>query len=219
MKLSELVIEDFKVGEKAVSIYDDSFIGDVVFDGVLDNLNNNKWCIVFGNSNQINERARTVIEKYREGRFEKIVLCGGTKGISNTNNRESEASRIKKIIIEEGIPKDIIYMDEDSSNTFENINNAINIINELDSGVTSVSIISGEYHLKRCALAFSKMYPDIEITLIPSYDGYADKDNWFNSSGDWNTGKCMVIWERNLLTKYAKDGKITDIDIDKVKIK
>ena len=94
MKLSQLTVESFKVGETANTIYDDSIITDVVFSGVSDNLKNNKWCIVFGNSVQIDERVKTVIQKYREGRFEKIILCGGTGGISNSaNNNESEASR------------------------------------------------------------------------------------------------------------------------------
>ena len=42
MKLSELEVETFKVGEPANTIYDDKIITDVVFSGVSDNLNNNK---------------------------------------------------------------------------------------------------------------------------------------------------------------------------------
>ena len=65
MKLSELEVEDLKVKEPATSIYDDAFISDVVFGNMGDNNENNDWCIVFGNSNQINERAKTIIEKYK----------------------------------------------------------------------------------------------------------------------------------------------------------
>ena len=219
MKLSDLIIEDFKVREPAISMYDDAFITDVVFGDIADNNKNNKWCIVFGNSNQIVERARTVIQKYKEGRFEKIILCGGTAGISNlNNNNESEASRIKKIINAE-IKDNYIYMDEQSQNTFENIDNAMKIILNEDGDVNSLSIITGEYHLKRCLLAFQKKYPNIHVTTIPSYDGYADKNNWFNGSNEWNTGRCIVTWERNLLTKYAKEGKIFDYEIRKSKFK
>lgn len=220
MKLSDLVVEDLKVREPAVSMYDDEFITEIVFSGIADNKKNNKWCIVFGNSNQIEERARTVTQKYKEGRFEKIILCGGTAGISNINNsNESEASRIKRIIINTGIKEDYVYMDEQSQNTFENIDNAMKIILNEDNDVSSLSIITGEYHLKRCLLAFAKKYPDIQVTTIPSYDGYADKNNWFNGSNEWNTGRCIVTWERNLLTKYAKEGKIFDYEIRKAKLK
>lgn len=220
MKLSHLTVEAFSVGEPANTIYDDSLITDVVFSGSSDDLNNNKWCIVFGNSVQVDERVKTVIQKYKEGRFEKIILCGGTGGISNsTNNKESEASRYKKKIVAAGIPESCIYLEEQSQNTFENINNAMKIIFREDVIIDSLSIITSEYHLKRCYLAFAKMYPHISITMIPAYDGYSDKDNWFNSSNEWNTGRCMVTWERNLLTKYAKDDKIADCDIKQEKLK
>ena len=220
MKLSELTVESFKVGEPANTIYDDTLITNVVFSGVSDDLSNNKWCIVFGNSVQVDERVATVIQRYREGRFKKIVLCGGTGGISNSSkNSESEASRYKKKIVAAGIPDDCIYLEEQSQNTFENIENAMKIINQEDAAVDSLSIVTSEYHLKRCYLAFSKMYPHISVTMIPARDGYSDKDNWVNSSNEWDTGRCMVTWERNLLTKYAQDNKIADCDIKQDKLK
>ncbi len=218
MKLSELSTEQFKVGEPAVSIYDDEFITEIVFGGIADDLKINDWCIVFGNSIQVDERVKTVIQKYREGRFKKIVLCGGTGGISNSsNNNESEARRYEKKIVEAGIPSSCIYLDEQSQNTFENIDNAMKIIAQESGQVESLTIITSEYHLKRCYLAFAKKYPHISVTTIPAYDGYSDRNNWFNSTNDWNTGRCMVTWERNLLTRYAKEDKIADCEINKEK--
>ena len=215
MRLSDLIVEDLKVREPADSIYDDEFITDVVFGNLSDDKVNNDWCIVFGNSTQINERAKTVIEKYKEGRFNKIVLCGGTGGISNLdNNNESEASRIKKIILEAGIPETSIYTEDQSHNTFENIDNAMEIILRVNTNIKSLSIIAGEYHLMRCVLSFLKKYPNISITTIPSYDGYADRNNWFKDSNEWNRGRCKVIWERNMLTKYAKEDLIVDCEIN-----
>ena len=212
MKLSDLELDNLKVKEPAISIHDDNIITSVVYDGIKDDMKNNKWCIVFGNSSQINERAKATFEKYKEKRFEKIVLCGGS---SNINNKESEANRIRKILIEKGIPDNCIYMDEKSQNTFENIDNAMKIILENENNINSLSIITSEYHLKRCFLSFVKKYPNISITTIPAYDGYSDKLNWFKDSNEWNRGRCMVIWERNMLTKYAKDGKIVDCEINK----
>lgn len=50
--------------------------------------------------------------------------------------------------------------------------------------IETLLIITSEYHLKRCILAFKKKYPNIAITPIPAYDGYSDKANWFNSSNE-----------------------------------
>ena len=216
MKLSELEVENLKIREPAESIYDDVFISEVVYGNLSDDNNYNEWCIVFGNSNLINERAKTIIEKYNEGRFNKIVLCGGAAGISNVDNiEESEASRMKKLILEAGIPETCIYLEDQSRNTFENVDNAMKIILSENKNVESLSIITGEYHLMRCVLTLKKRYPNITVTTIPSYDGYADKNNWFMGSNEWNKGRCMVIWERNLLTKYAKENLIADYEITK----
>lgn len=62
--------------------------------------------------------------------------------------------------------------------------------------------------------SYFKNYPFLHITTIPAYDGYSDKDNWYLGSNEWNGGRCMVIWERNLLTKYAKEEKIQDCYIN-----
>ena len=221
MRLSDLVVEEYKIREPAVTIYDDAFITDVVFNNVCDDNANNKWCIVFGNSIQLHERANTTIKKYFEGRFKKIVVCGGSAGISNIDsvNNETEASRIKKILVEAGIPESSIVTEESSNNTFENIDNAMDIILSKDADTDSVSIVTSEYHLKRCYLAFLRKYPQIKVTTIPAFDGYTDRDNWFNSSNEWNSGRCTIIWERNLLTKYAKENKIFDCEISKVRLK
>lgn len=69
MKLSEFEVEKFKIKEPALSIYSDEEISCVVYDGVFDDKKNNDWVIVFGNSNQIQERIKTVYESYCNGRF------------------------------------------------------------------------------------------------------------------------------------------------------
>ncbi len=216
MLLGSLKLDDLKLREPANSMYDDSLITEAVFGGISDDGRNNKWCIVFGNSLQIKERAATVVYEYQKKRFKKIVLCGGTKGISNNGNGESEASRMKKILVESGIPEDAIYLDEESINTFENIDNAMKIISR-EEDVKSLSIITSEFHLKRCFLTFKKKYPDVAVTTISSRDGYSDKYNWRETGNHWNSGRCMVIWERNLLTKYAQEGKIADEELSRVR--
>lgn len=215
MKLSELEIDNLKVGTEAFSIYDDKIITGIVYDDIKADQKCHKWCLVFGSSTQMNERAQTVIEQYYAGRFAKIILCGGKNGINNSALKNtSEAASMQEISLTSGIPKTAIYLDENSQNTFENITNAFHIINSDDSNIQSIAVISSEYHLKRCKLAILKNYPFLHITTIPAYDGYSDKDNWYLGSNEWNGGRCMVIWERNLLTKYAKEEKIQDCYIN-----
>ena len=52
------------------------------------------------------------------------------------------------------------------------------------------------------------------LTMIPSKDGYSDRDNWFLSSKEWNSGRSIVEYEAHLLVKYAGEGKIYDMEIN-----
>lgn len=47
MKLSELEIDNLKVGTEAFSIYDDKIITDIVYDDIKDDQKCHKLCLVF----------------------------------------------------------------------------------------------------------------------------------------------------------------------------
>ena len=57
-----------------------------------------------------------------------------------------------------------------------------------------------------------KKIPNLEIILIPSKDGLSLSDN------TWNSGRSLALYEANLLIKYAKENKIADIEIWKIRI-
>lgn len=118
---------------------------------------------------------------------------------------------MKNLAISLGVNEDDILIDDASSNTFENIENAMKL---LPSNINHISIITSEFHLKRCYAIFKKHYPNISITMISSKDGFSDRDNWFLSDDFWNFGRSLVTYEAQLLVKYAKEKKIYDLEIN-----
>ena len=54
---------------------------------------------------------------------------------------------------------------------------------------------------------------ELEYTLVPSKDGFSDKENWFNSDNSWNSGRSLVTFEAKVLIKYAIEDKIYNLDI------
>lgn len=58
-----------------------------------------------------------------------------------------------------------------------------------------------------------KKFPNLEVILIPSKDGFSDNNNWFLSDNIWNPGRSLATYKANLLIRYAKENKIADIDI------
>ncbi len=202
MKLSEITKE---------TLTDDD-IQKIVYENINDNGKRTIYGLVFGNSMLINERVRTAVDAYRNNRIKKIIFSGGSNGISNQDNDTiPEAVKMKNLAIELGVNEEDILIDDTSNNSFENVENSFNLIG--NENISSIAIITSEFHLKRCMAIIKKQFPNLEIILIPSKDGFSDSNNWFLSDNSWNSGRSLATYEANLLIRYAKENKIADIDI------
>lgn len=189
----------------------DEEIQKIVYSDVGDSGKNTMYGIIFGNSMLTKERVTTAAEAYEAGRISKIIFCGGNNGISNQNNDIiPEATKMKELAIKMGIKEEDILIDDQSKNSFENVDNAFKLI---DQEIDSIAIITSEFHLKRCMAIIKKKFPSIEVIMIPSKDGFSDSDNWFLSDNSWNSGRSLAIYEANLLIKYAKENKIFDLNV------
>lgn len=207
MKLSE-------INNKTLN---DDKIQNIVYSKIEDDGLSSKYGLVFGNSMLIKERTLMAVKIYKEKRVNKLIFMGGQQGISNqANSNISEADRMKELAISLGVLKNDILIDNKSNNTFENINNALEIIGEEIKSIKNIVIVTSEFHLKRCLGILKKKLPNINVSLVGVKDGKTDSENWFLSDNSWNTGRSIVTYEANLLIKYAKEGKIVDFDINSI---
>ena len=160
----------------------------------------------------IKERVNKAVDAYQQKRITKVIFTGGINGISNEEkDKIPEAQKMKALAIKQGIKACDIITEEESNNTFENIDNTMNLLKK--EKISAIALITSEFHLKRCMAIMKKKYPNIKTILIPSFDGLTDKNNWYLSDTSWNTGRSIVTYEANLLIKYAKEGKIEDVNI------
>lgn len=193
----------------------DEDINAIVYSSIFDNGNYSKYCLVFGNSMLLKERVETAVREYKNKRFEKIIFMGGVNGVSNQDNSNiAEALKMKELAIKLGVKEENILLDTTSNNTFENVDNALELLKDELSTIKSLTIITSEFHLKRCYAILKKKLPWMEVTLISAKDGFTDKDNWFLSDNSWNSGRSLATYEAHLLVKYAKKDKIADLEID-----
>ncbi len=189
----------------------DEQIENIVYSNIEDDGLSSEYAFVFGNSMLIKERVNTSVDAYRSGRVKKIIYMGGSNGISNQDNSTiPEAIKMKELALSLEVKEDDILIDDTSNNTFENIENAMKL---LPRDVSHISIITSEFHLKRCYAILKKNYPNISVTMISSKDGFSDRDNWFLSDNSWNSGRSLATYEAHLLVKYAKENKIYDLEI------
>lgn len=195
----------------------DEQIDSIVFTNIDDDKLNSEYALVFGNSMLIEERVTTSVNAYKDSRIKKMIFIGGINGISNQDNSSiSEAFKMKELALSLGVKESDILIDDKSNNTFENIENAMKL---LPKNVNHISIITSEFHLKRCYAILKKNYPNILVTMIASKDGFSDKDNWFLSDNSWNSGRSLATYEAHLLVKYAKENKIYDLEVNNIKFR
>lgn len=192
----------------------DKDIATIVYSNIKDNGKTSKYGLVFGNSMLIKERVAKAVELYNNKRIQKVIFMGGTNGVSNQNNSIiPEADKMKELAIEAGINENDIILENTSNNTFENIDNAMTLLKDEIDTIKNITVITSEFHLKRCYAILKKNYPNINITLVPAKDGFSDSDNWFLSDNSWNSGRSLATYEAHLLIKYARENKIEDLEI------
>lgn len=205
MKLSEINNENLTYNQ----------IEKIVFSNINDSGKSAKYGIVFGSYTLQKYRIDQATSLYKEGRVEKLILTGGKGGISNQNNENvPEAELMKDTLVKNGISSQDLILDNSSNSTIENGINVAKILNNLNENIQEVILISSEFHLKRCMAIMKKYYKaNIDYILVPAKDGFIDKENWFLSDKEYNSGRNLVEFEANLLIKYAKEGKIYDLNI------
>ena len=190
----------------------DEQIDDIVYSNIEDEGLSSEYALVFENNMLINERVTTAINTYKKGRIKKIIFMGGVNGASNQDNSTiQEAIKMKELALSLGANKEDILIEDTSNNTFENIENAMKL---LPKDINHISIITSEFHLKRCYAILRKNYPYISVTMISSKDGFSDRNNWFLSDNSWNSGRSLATYEAHLLVKYAKENKIYDLEVN-----
>ena len=104
------------------------------------------------------ERINHAVELYNDGYVETIIMTGGV----GKGNIRSEADIAREYAEQKGVPAEAILIEEDSSITKENLENAKKVMNE--NGVNTALIVSDPLHMKR-AMLYAK---DLGMTAYSS---------------------------------------------------
>jgi len=92
------------------------------------------------------ERINHAIWLYQNGYVDKLIFTGGKDG----NSEVSDASVAKKYAIENSVPAEDIFIEEESTITQENIQFSAQIVKE--NGWSNVIIVSDPLHMKQAML-------------------------------------------------------------------
>ncbi|HBG81856.1 TPA: hypothetical protein DDW69_03365 [candidate division CPR2 bacterium] len=106
-----------------------------------------------------------------------IIFSGAAedKGISN-------AAAMKKIALEQNVPKDKILMEEESKTTYENAKNVKEILEE--KSIKKIILVTSPYHQKRAYLTFRSVLGDsYQILNHSAIDSTWRRSKWWQNPG------------------------------------
>jgi len=160
--------------------------------------------IVFGT--RYSDPIEKVFELYRNKLVSKILVSGGKNKVTG----EKEASMMRDRLIKLGVEKENILIEEESTNSLENVLfSKIIIENKIGfKNIKKIIAVVKHYHSRRALMTLKKHFPK-NIELIPApYDIYGfTKNNWFEKE----KGREKVMSEWNKIKKYLKKKDIEEL--------
>ena len=157
----------------------------------------------------LNERLRHLLSVIKDKKYNKIVLTGGF----GDNGDFNEAEYMYNYLIENGVEKDRILIENKSTTTEENNENVLNML-DLNSikKRTNIVLITQQVHMRRIMLHWKKIIDNPNIIFYYDYveDSVITYENVISNSDLLMEVKRQV--EKTI--KFIKEGVYVDTDIE-----
>ena len=183
----------------------------LLFQGLEDTGESVDCIIVLGSIKASKYRVPVAVDAYNTGRAHRIMLCGG-KIREFSDARYSEAEDMYKAVLELGVSKENVILENASQNTVENI--LFSLI-ELQrtfclNEVHRVLLVTTTYHMRRSLAIAQYLFPK-HITIIPcpANDNHTRRDNWMNTPVGIERAKREAL----KIVEYVNNGVIPDFEI------
>ncbi|MER6007406.1 YdcF family protein [Nonomuraea angiospora] len=146
-------------------------------------------------------------DRYHAGLAPLIIVTGGV----NRHNGIIEGRTFQRLLVERGVPEDVIRCEDQSANTWQNVEFALPFLQEaLLSGLT-VTAVSKWYH-RRTIHMLKTLLPDIGAFHTIGWEPvYAGK---FVTRADWPSipdGRRRVIREWEEVSRRVADGSLASL--------
>ena len=122
----------------------------IVLSGPVNNFKSPKDRVYIGRGS---DRFLHTADLYRKGLIKNVVVTGGHKPLSG--KIESEAEKIKEVLMKCGVPDSVIFWEADAKNTRENAINSAKILFEKFPDQKYLVITSG-FHMRRSLACFDQ---------------------------------------------------------------
>lgn len=165
------------------------------------------FAFVFGTYHS--EPAYIAADLLKCGIVARVILTGG----KNRLTEENEANKHLGILLQNGIPRDFIVVEGESTNTRENVVFALReIANCLDiKGIRSLVVVAKWYHCRRGIMTLKRYMPEGIHYFATTYevDDGTRSGWWLTEEGYQRTMK-----EQRLISEGLARGEIAEVRAD-----
>jgi len=159
---------------------------------------------VFGTRYDEFLRAETACRLWREGLFRRAIVSGGVTAGSHL----SECEIIKPLMVEGGVPADLILEEHRAANTGENAIFSLPVIDAAFGlkNIRSVICLGNTWTGRRYAMTLHRHWPEVEKMLLTV-------DNFATPRGQWHTDPAFrrrVLAEWDKIEPYKARGFIAE---------
>ncbi|SEM46166.1 MULTISPECIES: YdcF family protein [unclassified Butyrivibrio] len=121
----------------------------------------------------------------------------------------TEAEFLTKLMIREGVDKDAVILEEESTNTFENAKFSRRIIEEdlKEENIRHIILCCQAFHARRALMTFQSELRDIRITVCPVVTRGICIDTWMDNVKSYN----LVLSEFSKCGEYFKGDRMYEL--------
>jgi uncharacterized SAM-binding protein YcdF (DUF218 family) len=148
------------------------------------------------------EIPRKAFSLYKQGLAKLIITTGGVK---KDEQDLCEAEFQKDYLVKKGVPQEIIFAENTSTNTKENAENTYELIKKNKISSKNIILVSKTYHARRLYMTFRKVFPQSNISLVTTTDErQITRSNWYKTKEK----REKVMEEVEKIGKYYLQGDL-----------
>lgn len=149
--------------------------------------------------------AQRAANLYLEGYAERVIVSGGAGKFTKDSYAEPEAHVFADILRYHGVPDDHIIIEDQSTNTGENVQFTYALLNEIGADFKSFILVQKPYTERRAYATFKKQWPDPDTKFVVTSPQISYHD-YFTPELPKDFVINLIVGDLQRMREYAKLG-------------
>lgn len=164
--------------------------------------------MILGSSDlRVGERAA---ELYHQGIAPLLIISGGIGRMTDGVFEQTEAETFLRVVMDAGVPRHAILLEDQSSNTGENFRFTQQLLTEKSISLASVTLVQKPYMERRALATCQQLWPDIQAQVTSPQLDFLDYCSALHPSSEVIN---LMVGEIARLQQYPQQGFFAEQDM------